>query len=50
MGKISQKNYNASVKKKEVKNNEQNEKWLNNWFKESVEFYGSMFRYGIYYR
>lgn len=25
-------------------------KWLNNWFKESVEFYGSMFRYGIYYR
>ena len=26
------------------------QKWLNNWFKESVEFYGSMFRYGIYYR
>ena len=25
-------------------------KWLNNWFKESVEFQGAMFRYGIYYR
>lgn len=25
-------------------------KWLNNWFKELVEFYGSMSRYGMYYR
>lgn len=48
--KYRKKNYNASVKKKEVKNNEQMKKWLNNWFKESVEFYGSMFRYGMYYR